>query len=530
MLNKKCIAIVMPAATAGSPKLSMKTRLAGRFPLARMFALLLLWPELVLAGAPPAIQPSAAFQHQSVALGNNFTFTVSVTGDPPLAFQWKLAATDLSGRTNRTIAITNAQPSDEGDYTVVVSNAYGALTSAPARLYVVSPSTTMLKGNYTNSALLRLPYFYHLPAGYDPLRRYPLVVMMHGTPGDETTTAPFFASYPDTRVFASYNQEATDPVILIWPTRRAGDNSWTDSYLQQVSGLIDKLIADFSVDTNRVYIGGGSEGVHATWDLVGMRPSFFASVVFAAGWSGAKPPSFIKDVPTWVWCAANDDYGQLGNARALVQALLRTGGNPIYTEYNSGGHYDGIFMGLRTPVMIDWILAQRRGSPCTNEPLLSITSPTSEPTFATGASLVSLSGSAEAVGCPVTQVTWKNYSSGRTGLVQGTNAWSASNIPLLANRTNMVQVTATTTSWSAGYGGNTTFSDSLAVWYLPLVANLSLQGPDLILSWTGGVAPFDVERATELGTSHWTVVRTNATPPVALPRQSGAEFYRVVTH
>jgi hypothetical protein len=220
----------------------------------------------------------------------------------------------------------------------------------------------------------------------------------------------------------------------------------------------------------------------------------------------------------------------LGNTQSLVQALRSAGGKPIYTEYASGGHYDGIFMALRTPVVVDWILAERRGSPSTNEPLLSITSPTSEPTFTTGSSLVSLAGSAEALGQPVTKVTWKNNSFGGTGVVLGTNAWSASNIPLLANRTNTVLVTASTTSWSAGYGGNTTFSDSLAVRYLPLVANLSLQGPDLILSWTGGVAPFDVERATELETSHWTVVRTNATPPVALSGQSGAEFYRVVTH
>ena len=335
MLSNKGTAVITPAAAAGSPKLTTKNRLAARVPLARMFALLLLRPELVLAGAPPAVLPSTTFQHQSVALGGNVTFTVSVTGDLPLAYQWRLAATDLPGCTNRAIAITNAQPSAEGDYTVVVSNAYGALTSAPARLYVVPPATDMVKSNYMSGA--RLPYFYHLPAGYDPQHRYPLVVMMHGTPGDETTTPPFFASYPPTRVFASYNQQATDPVILVWPTRRAGDNSWTDPYLQQVSGLINKLIADFSIDTNRVYIAGASEGLHAAWDLVGMRPSFFASVCFAAGWSGAKQSSFIKDVPTWVWCASNDDAGQLGAAQALVQALRSAGGKPIYTEYASGG-------------------------------------------------------------------------------------------------------------------------------------------------------------------------------------------------
>ena len=491
---------------------------------------LLLWPAVMLAGNPPAIQPSAAFQHQSVALGSNLTFTVSVTGDLPLAFQWKLAAADLVGWTNRAIAITSAQPSDEGDYTVVVSNACGALTSAPARLYVVPPSTEMVKGNYTNSARLRLPYFYHLPAGYDPIRRYPLVILMHGSGGDENIMPPFFATNPPTRVFASCNQQATDPAVLVWPTRRAGDGGWTDSYLPQVSGLIDKFIADFSIDTNRVHIAGGSEGLHAAWDLVGMRPSFFASVCFAAGWYGAKPPSFIKDVPTWVWCAQNDEANQLENTRTVVQALRNAGGKPIYTEYTSGGHYGGVFMGLCTPVVIDWILAQRRGSPCTNQPLLSITSPTCEPSFATSASFVSLAGDAEVLGQSVSNVAWRNIINGRTGSAQGTNTWSAGSIPLLANRTNNLLVTATTTSWSAGYGGNTTFSDSLAVWYSPLVANLSLQGPDLILSWTGGVAPFDVEWTTSLEASRWTIVRTNATPPVALPRQSGPKFYRVVTH
>jgi poly(3-hydroxybutyrate) depolymerase len=506
----------------------MNTKPIFRVPLARIFPLFLLWPEVVPAGSPPAVSPSAAFQHQSVALGNNVTFAASVTGDLPLAFQWKLGTTDLAGRTNRAIAITNAQPSDEGTYTVVISNAHGALTSAPARLYVVPPSTTMVKGNYTNSASLRLPYFYHLPTGYDPRHNYPLAILLHGTPGDENTTPPFFASSPATRVFASYNQQATDPVILVWPSRRAGDNSWTDPYLQQVSGLIDKLIADFSIDTNRIYIAGGSEGVHAAWDLVGMRPSFFASVCFAAGWSGVSQPGLIKEVPAWVWCASNDEAGQLGNARALVQALRSAGGRPIYTEYAGGGHFDGIFMGMRTPVVIDWILAQRRASPCTNEPLLSITSPTSEPAFTTGASLLSLAGSAEALGQTVTQVAWKNNSTGQTEPVQGTNAWSVGTIPLLADRTNTVLVTATTTSWAAGYGGNTTFCDTLAVFCSPIRGTLALQGSGALLNWSGGAPPYRVQQATELGKDDWTDLLTNAMPPLTLPLDGTDGFYRVV--
>ncbi len=504
----------------------MITTLILRVTAAPILPLLLLWSGVVLAGSPPAIRPSTTFQHQSVALGSNLTFTVSVTGDPPLTFQWKLAAADLAGSTNRALAITNAQPSDEGDYTVVVSNAEGALTSAPVRLYVVPPSTTMVKGNYTNAASLRLPYFYHLPIPYDPQRRYPLAILMHGTPGDENTIPQFLASYSATMVLASYHQQATDPVILVWPTRRAGNNDWTEPYLRQVSGLIDQLIADFSVDTNRICIAGGSEGVHAAWDLVGMRPSFFASMWLAAGWSGVTQARFIKDVPAWIWCASDDSL--VGDTRSLVGALRSAGGKPIYTEYASGGHYEGIFMGMRTPVVMDWVLAQRRGDPGIHEPLLSIARPTSESTLTTGASVVSLAGQAEALGQPVTSITWRNLLSGQKGSAQGTNDWSVSNIPLRADRTNTVEVTATTTSWSAGYRGNTTFSDTISILCSPIRATLALQGPGVILSWTNGVPPFAVQRATDLGPGDWTVLLTNAIPPLTVPLDGEVRFYRVL--
>jgi len=409
----------------------------------------------------------------------------------------------------------------------VITNVAGAVTSAPARRYVVPPATNMVKGNYPNAASVRLPYFYHRPAPYDPERLYPLVILMHGTPIDENVLPGLFVSGADTMVFASYNQQATDPVILVWPSRRAGDNSWTPANLQLVSELIDKLMADFSIDTNRVCIAGISEGLHAAWDLVGMRPSFFAAAGFAAGWSGATQARLIQEVPAWVWCAANDDAGQLGNTRQLVQALRNVGGRPIYTEYLIGDHLDGVMMALRTPVVIDWFLAQRRGSPYTNEPLVSITSPTCEPAITTGASVVSLAGEAEALSQPVTSITWKNNLTRQTGPIQGTNTWSVSAIPLRAG-TNTILVTATTTSWSAGFRGNTTFNDTLTVIQSPIRATLTLQGTEAILNWSGGAPPYYVQRATDLIAGDWTDYLPDATPPVSLPLTGQAGFYRIV--
>jgi hypothetical protein len=68
------------------------------------------------------------------------------------------------------------------------------------------------------------------------------------------------------------------------------------------------------------------------------------------------------------------------------------------------------------------------------------------------------------------------------------DVWNAMGIPLQANRTNLVIVTATTTSWAPAFGGNTTFNDTLAVVSLPMGAmraTLALQGSGATLNWTG---------------------------------------------
>ena len=209
--------------------------------------------------APPVIAPSTSLQSKAVFLAKSASFAVTASGDAPLLYQWRFDGQDLLNQTNKTLSITAAQPTDEGDYTVRVTNSDGAVISDSVRLWVVPPSINFIKGNFTNEAGLRLPYF-------------------------------------------------------------------------------------------------------------------------------------------------------------------------------------------------------------------------------------------------------------------------------LADKTNLVIRTATTTSWAPGYGGNTTFNDSLAVFCSPIRATLVLQGSAAVLNWSGGTAPFQVQRATGLSVGDWTEILTNALPPLTLPVERETEFYRVVGH
>lgn len=76
---------------------------------------------------------------QSATVGQNVAFTVTVSGTSPFAYQWSRNGTPLPGATGSTLALNNVQTSDAANYTVVITNVAGTVTSAVAGLAVTDP-------------------------------------------------------------------------------------------------------------------------------------------------------------------------------------------------------------------------------------------------------------------------------------------------------------------------------------------------------------------------------------------------------
>lgn len=93
--------------------------------------------------AVTAVAPSLTTQPQSqtVVAGNNAAFTVAANGTPPLSYQWRFNEANLSGATSSSYTVINAQSANAGNYAVVVSNAWGSVTSVVAVLTVNVPPT-----------------------------------------------------------------------------------------------------------------------------------------------------------------------------------------------------------------------------------------------------------------------------------------------------------------------------------------------------------------------------------------------------
>ena len=118
---------------------------------------------LILATSPN-ISSITVSPTNNVVAGTVVTFTASVSGALPLHYQWQFSSgggyTNISGANTNTLALT-AVITNTGSYQLVLTNSYGAATSAPVTLtvtattitqFTVSPATNVFVGTVVTFA------------------------------------------------------------------------------------------------------------------------------------------------------------------------------------------------------------------------------------------------------------------------------------------------------------------------------------------------------------------------------------------
>jgi hypothetical protein len=73
---------------------------------------------------------------QTVAAGSTVSFSVVAEAQTGPGYQWQVGGVNIPNATSATLTLTNVTTVGAGDYTVVVSNAAGTVTSAVAKLVV----------------------------------------------------------------------------------------------------------------------------------------------------------------------------------------------------------------------------------------------------------------------------------------------------------------------------------------------------------------------------------------------------------
>ncbi|MGA3287060.1 MAG: T9SS type A sorting domain-containing protein [Bacteroidota bacterium] len=231
-----------------------------------------------------------------------------------------------------------------------------------------------------------LPYYIFVPAAYDPQIQYPLVLCLHGA-GERGDNPSAVKNNSMATVWAKDSNQTRWPCFIVVPQCLA--NGWwtTSNIILTVNDILDSLLIEFSVDTNRMYITGLSMGGYATWDLIVRFPNKFAAAVPMSGGGDASKVILIKHIPIWDFHGAKDNTVPVQYSRDMMTAFenagatvvytncrngnctglpdsiiadtLKNGARLIYTEYENGGHaiwdiaYNNVFL-------LPWVFSQSK--------------------------------------------------------------------------------------------------------------------------------------------------------------------------
>ncbi len=309
-----------------------------------------------------------------------------------------------------------------------------------------------------------MPYRLYVPKHYDGSQPLPLVINLHGLGGSGGGDQQMDNHASGGMYFADDEFQSRQPSFVLIPQEPSTTNlHWDDSVVGDLLfALIESLEAEFSIDPDRIYLGGISMGGHGVWRLLAQSPNRFAAAFPSAGWSNSGDAASIRHIPIWAFHAADDSVVNVNGSRNMVAAVRNAGGSVIYTEFNSGGHVIGPVVSRQRPLW-DWLLAQRRGVPPAGSPLVTIGS-------VIKGSELSLAGSAQNGEEGVTRVEWVNNRGG-SGTAVGTTDWSVASIPLQSG-TNVIRVTGFGPSPADSLTGETSFNTTLTIQHTAPVGDL----------------------------------------------------------
>lgn len=230
-----------------------------------------------------------------------------------------------------------------------------------------------------------LLYIAYIPDDLQQGQVYPLVLYMHGSCG-ECVTHSRITNEGGFQMWHNYGSNTQDePTFMIAPA--GGTGGWTSTDRSNtVLQILDMFIDSYPVDTQRILVMGFSRGGAGTWNMIKLRPDFFA----AGNPQGYQPetsvdPDIIRDTPMWVTAGELEDRNWLKNISAAVGSVRAsigdnrgpltwvTGVNPRFTIFPNTAHGPVQGATQSMPGFKAWMYAQRRDGNIT--PNIWFTSP-----------------------------------------------------------------------------------------------------------------------------------------------------------
>jgi poly(3-hydroxybutyrate) depolymerase len=176
------------------------------------------------------------------------------------------------------------------------------------------------------------PFTICIPESYDPSRKYNLALELHGAGGTHETVGTWWGinGPADSTYF-----DNTIGVSVMGRGRYSGYQALGENDVLEVIKWVSER---YSIDADRVYIGGGSMGGGGSWRMAALYPDRFAAAWPDMGWAITHAQANTLNLPLYINHGVEDWTVAITASRLGVKQLQRYGSPYVYTEWPGVAH------------------------------------------------------------------------------------------------------------------------------------------------------------------------------------------------
>ncbi|WP_454801709.1 carboxylesterase family protein [Mucilaginibacter phyllosphaerae] len=224
-----------------------------------------------------------------------------------------------------------------------------------------------------------LPYRILFPKKFDPNKKYPLVIVLHGA-GERGNDNDAQIKYGP-KLFLNDTIRQNYPAIVVFPqcpTNSYWANVKVDTSatgkrifhfqeggdptraMTMLLGMVDQMLDKPFISKKQVYIGGLSMGGMGTFEILRRKPNTFAAAFTICGGDNTNNvKKYAKKVPLWVFHGLKDSVVPFDHSQVMVDALKAAGADPKFTIYPNDDHnsWDDAFA---EPQLIPWLFSHSK--------------------------------------------------------------------------------------------------------------------------------------------------------------------------
>ena len=188
-----------------------------------------------------------------------------------------------------------------------------------------------------------------------------VVIWLHGTgEGGTDTTITLYGNKVTNLTGNIIQKELNDCDILVvqcpsrWLSYTTGDvedsvntiDKYKSIYTEALYNLIKKYVSENNINSNRIYIGGASNGGSMTMNMILNYPDYFAAAYFASEGYADRHISdsqieTIKNIPLWFVYAEGDEINNPSKTtKATYERLIKANALNVHLSYYPNGVVD----------------------------------------------------------------------------------------------------------------------------------------------------------------------------------------------